>query len=69
MDGEGRGVASSSQVVATKLNPERVDKIRQASLGIPEKLDLAPGKYEVKFAVRDNPTGLLGTVNVPIELK
>jgi hypothetical protein len=26
-------------------------------------------EYEVKFAVRDNLTGLLGTISVPLELK
>lgn len=69
LDVNGKTVASASQAIATKLNPERVDKIVQASLGIPEKLDLAPGKYEVKFAVRDNPSGLLGTVSSPVEIK
>ena len=69
LDANGKSIGSTSQTIATKLNPERVEKILQASIGIPEKLDLAPGKYEVKFAVRDNPSGLLGTVSVPVELK
>ena len=49
--------------------PERVRNILQTGIGIPEKLNLPPGTYEVKFAVRDNPSGLLGTVSVPIEIK
>jgi hypothetical protein len=68
-DSSGKSVASASQAVATELKPERVQRILQTGLGIPEKLDLAPGKYEVKFAVRDNLSGRVATVSVPIELK
>jgi VWFA-related protein len=64
-----KSVATTSQAIATALQPEMMQKTLQTGLGIPEKLDLPPGKYEVKFAVRDNPSGLLGTVSVPIELK
>ena len=46
-----------------------MQKTLQTGLGIPEKLGLPSGKYEVKFAVRDNSSGLLGTVSIPIELK
>jgi hypothetical protein len=58
--------ASELELIGTS---ERVQKIQQTGIGIPEKLDLAPGRYEVKFAVRDNPSGLLGIVSVPVELK
>jgi VWFA-related protein len=68
-DSNRKTVGTTSQAIATHLTPERVQKIQQTGIGIPEKLDLAPGKYEVKFAVRDNPSGLLGTVSVPVELK
>jgi VWFA-related protein len=68
-DSNRKSVATTSQVIATGLKPEMMQKTLQTGLGIPEKLDLPPGKYEVKFAVRDNSSGLLGTVSVPIELK
>ncbi len=68
-DHNRKSVATSSQAVVTGLKPEMMQKALQTGLGIPEKLDLAPGKYEVKFAVRDNFSGLVGTVSVPIELK
>jgi VWFA-related protein len=68
-DSDRKSVATTSQAITTGLKPEMMQKTLQTGLGIPEKLDLAPGKYEVKFAVRDNSSGLLGTVSVPIELK
>jgi VWFA-related protein len=68
-DHNRKSVATMSQTIGTKLTPARMQKMLETGLGIPEKIDLPTGKYEVKFAVRDNLTGLLGTVSVPIELK
>ena len=68
-DSSGRGLETTVQSIATKLGMEHLEQTRQTGLGIPEKLTLAPGKYQVKFAVRDNASGLYGTVSVPIELK
>ena len=68
-DNNRKSAGSDLQAVATELKPEAVQRIQQTSVGIPEKLDLPAGKYEVKFAVRDNPTGLIGTVSIPFQLK
>ena len=68
-DDKGKSVGSATQAITTGLKPERLQNILQTGVGIPERFDLPPGKYEVKFAVRDNLSGLLGTVSVPIELK
>jgi VWFA-related protein len=68
-DSNRKSVATTTQVIATGLKPETLQRTLQTGLGIPEKLDLPSGKYEVKFAVRDNASGLLGTVSVPVELR
>lgn len=68
-DSKRQSVASSSQTLATGFKPEMLQKILQAGLGVSEKLDLPPGQYEVKFAVRDNLSGLIGTVSLPLDLK
>ena len=68
-DGKRKSVASSSQALATSLKPEMLQKILETGMGIPEKLELAPGKYEIKFAVRDNLSGLIGTVSIPLDLQ
>jgi VWFA-related protein len=68
-DSNRKVVASMSQAIATKFDAERVPKIIRTGVGIPEKVDLPPGNYEVKFAVRDNLTGLLGTISAPLEVK
>jgi hypothetical protein len=68
-DSSRRSVANAAQAIATELKPEALQKTQQAGLGIPVKLDLAAGKYEVKFAVRDNLSGRLATVSIPVELR
>jgi VWFA-related protein len=68
-DSNRKSVATSSQAIAVAFKPERLQKILETGLGIPEKIDLPPGKYEIKFAVRDNLTGLIGTVSVPVDLQ
>jgi len=69
-DTNRKTVASSSQALATSFKPEMLQKILQSGLGVPQKLDLLPpGEYEIKFAVRDNLSGLIGTVSLPLDLK
>ena len=68
-DSSHKSVKTAGQSVATELTPERLQRILRTGLGIPEKLELGPGKYDVKFAVRDNLSGRLGTVSIPIELR
>ncbi len=68
-DGGHKSAATASQAIATELKAERLQKILQTGIGIPEKIDLAPGKYEVKFAVRDNLSGRIATVSVAVEMK
>jgi len=68
-DAHHQNAGTISQGVATNLDAALARKILATSLGINQRLDLAPGVYQIKFAVRDNPTGMLGTVTFPLELK
>jgi len=68
-DSSHKSVATSSKALATTFTPEMLQKILQTGIGIPEKVELAPGKYEIKFAVRDNLAGAIGTISLPLELK
>lgn len=68
-DSNRKSIATMSQTISTKLSPQRMQKMLETGLGIPEKIDLPPGKYEVKFAVRDNLSQALGTISVPIHVE
>ncbi len=68
-DREGKYAANSELHVAAKLQPERLDLLRKSGLRVKPSLELAPGKYEIRFAVRDNSTGEIGSVEYPLDVK
>jgi fibronectin type 3 domain-containing protein len=43
--------------------------IREKGMAFKEALDLAPGKYTVRFVVRDNLSGRIGSVGAPLEVE
>jgi VWFA-related protein len=49
--------------------PEALKQFPQQGVRLQEKLDLPPGAYDLRFVVRDNPTGKIGTVVFPLEVK
>lgn len=63
----GRGDAVF-QTIDTQLKPEKVGEIRSTRLTHGGQLDLAPGNYDVRFVVRDNLSGQLGSVVVPLKV-
>lgn len=49
-----------------KLNPEQFDKISKSFLPCQVSLDLPPGLYLLRLAVRDNLSGTLGSLNASV---
>jgi VWFA-related protein len=68
-DAGSKSAAQSELHVASKLTPERLEKLRKSALGVKQSLELGPGKYTVRFAVRDNLNGEIGSVEYPLEVK
>jgi len=68
-DSKGKCVSNFSNTLRTQLSPEMLQEVLRAGLVIPQGIDLPVGDYEIKFAVRDNPTGKIGTVSIPLQLK
>ena len=68
-DGKGDPVSQDAHSVSLQLKAESLSTFNKTGLRIGEVLDLAPGKYQMKFAVRDNSTGQMGTVIIPYEAK
>jgi VWFA-related protein len=68
-DAGSKSAAQSELHVAAKLTPDRLEKLRKSALGLKPSLELAPGKYNVRFAVRDNLNGEIGSVEYPLEVK
>jgi hypothetical protein len=68
-DAGSKSASQSELHVAAKLTPERLEKLRKSALGVRASLELVPGKYNVRFAVRDNFSGEIGSVEYPLEVK
>ncbi len=57
-----------SRNLAANLRPESVGKIQSGGLVYQDSFVVLPGKYKVRFVVRDNLTGKLGSVTAPLEI-
>ena len=55
--------------VAGKLKAETAQKIKRSGMAVEVGMELAPGKYDLRIAVRDNLSGEIGTVEYPLEVK
>jgi VWFA-related protein len=49
--------------------PENIQQWTRDGIKLQEKLDLPPGSYDVRFLVRDNNAGQVGTVVFPLDVK
>ena len=65
---DGRTVANVGKTVDATLEPGQFAQVEEQGLLMPMDVSLAPGEYTLRLAVRDNRTGYLGTVNVPLTL-
>lgn len=62
----GKVVASNGRTIEAHLKPESLAKIRSAGITYEDAVDLPPGEYTVRFVVRDNLSGRLGSVSTPV---
>jgi VWFA-related protein len=65
---DGKPAANLGQTVNTAVTAEQFAQIQQQGLLLPMELTLPPGQYLLRLAVRDNRTGYLGTLTVPLDL-
>ena len=66
-DQKGKGVAEISKRFKDKVGPEAVAQIRRSGLRYEGVIDYPAGIKEVRFAVRNNATGDMGSVIAPVE--
>ena len=65
----GETAAQTSQTVDGHLKPETVTKIQTSGITYRNQLEVEPGDYTVRFVVRDNLSGRIGTVSAPLQVK
>jgi hypothetical protein len=66
---DGKPAGNMGQTIDTKLKPEAIAQIQQGGLRYKNVLELAPGDYQVRFVVRDNLTGRMGSVITSLKVQ
>jgi VWFA-related protein len=57
------------QKIDAHLTPEKLSSIRQKGVAYSGALDLVPGEYTVRFVVRDDLSGRIGSVAAPLKVE
>ena len=57
-----------AQNFSAALKPEQYQMVMQKFFPCNQTLALEPGSYLLRLGVRDNTTGLIGTVNAPVTI-
>ncbi len=61
-----KAVTTEAQKMGGSLPPEAYAKVMKSFFPCRDQLSLAPGEYLLRLGVRDNTTGLIGTVNASV---
>ena len=65
---KGIAAAVRGKVLEAHFKPESLATIRRDGLTYADALNVAPGEYTVRFIVRDNLTGRMGSVSAPLRV-
>ena len=63
---QGTTADTTGQTIKGTLPPAALAKIKADGIFYKNSLDLAPGEYQVRFVIRDNLSGKIGSVIVPL---
>ena len=65
---EGKLLQAPHMTVNTTLEADQYAQVQQKGLIVPMEVQLAPGNYDLRLAVRDNRTGYLGSLTAPVSI-
>ena len=63
---DGKQANSITKNVRGNIAAERVAQFQAQGVGFKNELELGPGQYTVRFVVRDEVTGKVGSVSAPL---
>jgi hypothetical protein len=66
---KGEIAGQFSQTLASNLNPDGIKHIQTGGITYTNALQLPPGDYNVRVVVRDNFTGMMGSVLAPLKVQ
>ena len=64
----GQGLTVGNVRDTVKLAVDQAEKVQQRNIQYSTGFELVPGKYKLKFAVRENQTGLMGSFETEIQV-
>jgi hypothetical protein len=67
-----RGVLIADTVAKNmkgKVPPEKLAKLKSENVDYPGDFHLTPGNYLLRFVVRDNQSGRMGSVSAPVTVE
>ena len=65
---EGKLVAHKDTGIDAPIKADRLQAYLQQGIPFKTDLDLGPGQYRLRLAVRDGRTGYIGTTEIPLKL-
>jgi hypothetical protein len=65
---DGTPVAVFSQNFEARLNLDAVDALKYTGAAYPGTIDVPPGEYTVRFVIRDNLSGLVGSTSASLKV-
>ena len=65
---DGKIAANDSKTMEAHLRPETYARVQKEGVPFHMDLQVAPGNYQLHLGVRDNRTGWIGTLTVPLPL-
>ncbi len=57
-----------SQTIQARLRPEALEQVRSSGITYNNFMEVEPGEYTVRFVVRDNLSGRMGSVAAPLKV-
>jgi VWFA-related protein len=66
--GKGDSAGNFGQTFQAKLGAQQAEQIRSSGVTYHNAIEVSPGDYGVRFVVRDNVSGRMGSVLVPLSL-
>ena len=68
VDADGKTRGTRTDVLTIDLRPETLDRVQATGFRLLNRVDLPPGRYQLRLAARDSRTGKAGSVVYDLEV-
>jgi VWFA-related protein len=68
VDAQGKVRAGNTDNITMNLRPETKARVQQTGIRLLNRVDLPPGRYQIRFAARDSGGGALGAIHYDLDV-